>query len=481
EDLDQLWFNDGKGHLHLAGWPVQRQTSHSAMSLGVGDISGDGIPDLFEVDMLANDTKRLKTEIPTHTALPKIPGDLESVLQQQRNTLFLNRGDGTFAEIGMLAGVGASGWSWGTMFMDVDLDGRPDILIANGHLWDIMDGDVQEGLQNRLKTIPWRRTRWQFPKMTLKNVAFRNRGDLTFEDVSDRWGFGTEADISHALAAADLDGDGDLDVVVNRLDAPALILRNNTSANRVAVRLIGDAPNTRAVGSKVKLLGGAVPLQEREVVAGGLYMSHSDYELSFAMASADSATLVVDWRDGRRSTLTGVRPHRLYEITTHGASAGSAAARVIPAGDTASHRDSALFEDATAQLGGQKHVDRPFDDWERQFLLPNSLSQLGPGVVWFDYDRDGYEDLLIGAGGGGQLGVFHNDHGRLVPQPKMGPVSPADLTGLAATAADGGKIVAGFSSWEGHPGPSAVAISANAHGVGTNGTDVAPPRVSSPG
>ena len=481
EDLDQLWFNDGKGHFRLAGWPVQRQTSNSAMGFDVADVNGDGIPDLFEVDMLANDSHRLKTQIPTHTALPKIPGDIESVLQQQRNTLFLNRGDGTFAEIGMLAGVGASGWSWGTMFMDVDLDGRPDILIANGHLWDIMDADVQEGLQNRLKTIPWRRTRWEFPKLALKNVAFRNRGDLTFEDVSDRWGFGTEPDISHTLAAADLDGDGDLDVIVNRLDAPALVLRNNTSASRVAVRLVGNAPNTRAVGSRVKLLVPGMPLQEREVVAGGLYMSHSDYELSFATGSADSATLVVDWRDGRRTTLTGVRPNRLYEITTQGAVAVAAAARLIPAGDTTAHRDSALFEDATAQLGGEKHVDAPFDDWERQFLLPNSLAQLGPGVVWFDYDRDGYEDLIIGTGRGGRLGVFHNEHGRLVPQPKQGPLSPADLTGLAATAADGGRIFAGFSSWEGRPGPSVVAISANARGVGNSGADVAPPRVSTPG
>jgi enediyne biosynthesis protein E4 len=481
EDLDQLWFNDGHGHFHLASWKAQREISNSAMGFDVADMNGDGLPDLFEVDMLANDSHRLKTQIPTSTPLPKRPGDIETELQQQRNSLFINRGDGTFAEIGMLAGVGASGWSWGTMFMDVDLDGRPDILIANGHLWDIMDADVQEGLQNRLKTIPWRRTRWQFPKLALKNVAFRNRGDLTFEDASDRWGFGTEPDISHTLAAADLDGDGDLDVIVNRLDAPALVLRNNTAANRVAVRLVGDAPNTRAVGSKVKLLVAGMPLQEREVVAGGLYMSHSDYELSFATGSADSATLVVEWRDGRRTTLAGVRPNRLYEITTQGAVAGAAAARVIPAGDTTAHRDSALFEDATAQLGGEKHVDAPFDDWERQFLLPNSLSQLGPGVVWFDYDRDGYEDLIIGTGRGGRLTVFHNEHGRLVPQPKQGPLSPADLTGLAATAADGGRIFAGFSSWEGRPGPSAVAIPANARGVGTSGADIAPPRVSTPG
>ena len=123
------------------------------------------------------------------------------------------------------------------------------------------------------------------------------------------------------MAAADLDGDGDLDVVVNRLGAPALVLRNDASAPRVAVRLIGDAPNTRAVGSKIRLLGGAVPMQEREVVVGGLYMSHSDYEASFAMGKSDSATIVVDWRDGRRTTIADVRPNRVYEISTATAAA----------------------------------------------------------------------------------------------------------------------------------------------------------------
>jgi hypothetical protein len=457
EDTDQLWYNDGRGGFRLADWTAQRQISNSAMGVDVADVNGDGRPDLFEVDMLSNDSHRLKTQMPTHTPLPKRPGDIETQLQQQRNALFVNRGDGTFAEVGYMAGVQASGWSWSTMFLDVDLDGWEDILVANGHLWDIMDADVQERLQAGVSNVSWQRLRWEFPRLALKNVAFRNRGDLTFEDASARWRFGIEDDISHALAAGDLDGDGDLDVVVNRLGAPALVLRNDATAPRVAVRLIGDAPNTRAVGARIRLLGGATPTQEREIEAGGLYLSHRDYEASFAMGRSDTATLVVDWRDGRRTTMA-VEPNRLYEIAT-------ATAAPRPADTTAAPSPS-LFEDATAQLAGHVHRDPPFDDWARQFLLPGALSQLGPGVAWFDYDRDGDEDLLVGSGRGGRLAVFRNDGGRLTPRPNDGPIAAADFTTVLGLAGPGGtRVVLGVSSWEGQGVPSAVAAVALPSGV----------------
>lgn len=471
EDNDQLWFNDGHGNFKLAGWTAQRQTSNSSMGVDVGDVNGDGLPDLFETDMLANDPRRLKMQMPTHTTLPKRPGDIETQLQQQRNTLFINRGDGTFAELAQYAGVQASGWSWSTMFLDVDLDGWQDILVANGHRWDMMDADTQERLQSRPSSVQWQRERWEYPKLPLKNVAFRNRGDLTFEDASQRWHFGLEEDVSHAMAAADLDGDGDLDVVINRLGAPALVLRNDASAPRVAVRLVGDAPNTMAVGARIRLLGGAVPLQQREVQVGGLYLSHSDYEASFAMGTSDSATMVIDWRDGRRTTIAHVRPNRLYEVT--------AATATLPHDPVASP-PLALFEDVTAQLGGHTHVDPPFDDWERQFLLPNSLSQLGPGVTWFDYDNDGYEDLLVGAGRTGRLGVFHNSAGVLRPQPTMGPLASSDLTTILGLSASGmSRLLVGVASYEGLPAgagpvPAAVSVSVTGSHVGTSANPLLP-------
>ena len=466
EDLDELWFNDGKGGFRRAPWTSLRQMSHSAMGIDVADVNADGRPDVFEVDMLSGDPVRLKTQIPTHSALPKQPGDLESQLQQQRNTLFLNRGDGTFSESSLAAGVSASGWSWSTMFLDVDLDGWQDILITNGHLWDIMDADTHERLQNRLTDVPWQRLRWEFPPLKERNVAFRNRGDVTFEEVSAAWSFGVEEDISHALAAGDLDGDGDLDVVVSRLGSNALVLRNDAAAARVAVRLVGDAPNTRAVGARVRLLGGPVPTQERGITVGGLYMAHSDYTVTFAAGRADSLTIEVDWPDGRQSVLRGVRRNRLYEIGTR-----SAAGRWRPD----STADRALFRDATAELRGHRHVDPAFDDWNRQFLLPNSLSHLGPGIAWFDIDRDGDEDLIIGTGRSGRVGVLRNDGGRF--SALTGPAAEHDVTTVLGYAeGDVTRLLIGISSWEAPPSatrsPGAPAVASAA----VSRAGIAPPQ-----
>lgn len=457
EDPDELWLNDGAGNFHRASWQSLRQLSNSAMGLDIGDVNADGRVDIFVADMLSNDTRHLRTQIPTHTALPKRPAQSDLQLQQQRNTLYVNRGDGSFTEVAQLAGVGASGWSWGVLLSDVDLDGYEDILIANGHLWDIMDADTHERLQSRLVNVNWRRLRWEFPRLELKNVAFRNGGDMTFEDVSEAWDFGIEDDISHALAAADLDTDGDLDIVVNRLDAPALVLRNDAASRRVAVRLVGDTPNTQAVGARVRFFAPGMPQQVREVSAGGLYLAHSDYQLAFAMHpdSAVPARLEIDWPDGRKSVLTGVRPNRLYEVTT--ATARPNGRPTVQQAST--DPDTSLFVDASALLRGHRHVDPPFDDWARQLLLVNSMSHLGPGVAWHDLDRDGDEDLVVGAGRGGSIAMFRNDAGELSALPSPLSSVPGDITSILAYSDAAGRthVIAGVSSWEARtPGVAAA-------------------------
>jgi enediyne biosynthesis protein E4 len=443
EDPDLFWLNDGKGNFRLAPWFSLRAMSNSAMAVDVGDVNRDGQPDLFAVDMLSQDSRRRKTQIPTHTATPKLPGQDELRYQMQRNTLQLNRGDGTFAEVARLGGIGASGWSWSTVFLDVDLDGWEDILVGTGHRWDVMDGDTQYRLRNRLQEIDWRRMLFEYPPLPLGNVAFRNRGDLTFEDASRDWGFDTGPDISHGMALADLDGDGDLDVVINRLGSPAAVFRNDARTARLAVRLRGDAPNTAGIGSLVRVRSGSLPVQQREVVGGGLYLSSSDAQLTFAVDPGAETAIEVHWRDGRTSVISDARANRLYEVSQQSAS-------LAPSAPSDSARPRPLFADVTAQLGGHRHVEPYFDDFSRQVLLPNSMSQLGPGIAWYDLDGNGHEDLIIGAGRTGSLAWFRNSGGTLRAAGAGFAPAHVDLTTILGwpDARGGATILAGVSSYE---------------------------------
>ncbi len=443
EDPDQFWINDGHGSFRLEPRLAQRTTSNAGMAVDFGDINRDGLVDLFEVDMLSRDTRQLRTQIPTHTALVKQPGVFEDRPQLQRNTLFLNRGDGTFAQIAELSGVNASGWTWSTLFLDVDLDGYEDLLVGNGNQWDFMDADTQDRFRNRLTDLDWRQQRMTNPRLAVPNYAFRNRGDLTFEDVSDRWHFSAGPDISHGMAAADLDGDGDLDVAINRLGAPALVLRNDSPAPRIAVRLKGRAPNTIGIGANIRVRAGPVPLQEREMTAGGLYLSSSEPLLSFATGKADSVELEVIWRDGTRSHIPAARPNRLYEIDQQGAAPAAA-----PAAQAAAS-PAPLFADETERLGHQ-HSEVLFDDFARQLLLPNSFAQLGPGASWLDLDGDGKDELLVAAGRTGATGVFHYDAGRFVPLDlELPPAAGDQTTILQVPAAQGGSLLLlGQSSYQ---------------------------------
>ncbi|MHC4066633.1 MAG: CRTAC1 family protein, partial [Planctomycetota bacterium] len=314
EDPDYFWLNDGSGTFQLVPRLAQRTTSNAAMAVDFADLDRDGDIDFLEVDMLARDHRMQQMQRPSHTVLPKLGGRIDDRPQMQRNTLFVNRSDGTFAQIAEYAGIDASGWSWSTLLLDVDLDGYEDVLMGNGHEWDVQNQDADQRARNRSSRSIWRENILLYPDLKQQNMAFRNNGDLTFSDVSDVWGFNPEPDVSHGMAAGDLDGDGDLDVVVNRLGQPAVLFRNDARARRIAVRLIGTPPNTQGVGAKIRVTGGAVPMQSREVTAGGLYLSDSDDTFAFATGEADSVTIEVVWRSGMWSTVQFARPNRLYEI-----------------------------------------------------------------------------------------------------------------------------------------------------------------------
>ncbi len=438
EDPDLFWLNDGTGTFQAAPSLAIRTTSNAGMAVDFADIDRDGDVDFFEVDMLSRDPRLRKTQRPTHTPLPKGIGVIDDRPQMQRNTLFVNRGDATFAQVSYLAGVAASDWSWATMFLDVDLDGYEDLLIANGHVWDVMDADLQLRLSSSPSGPNWREERLLFPDLRTRNVAFRNRGDLTFEEMGDEWGFATEEDISHGMAAGDLDGDGDQDVVINRYGSPAAVFRNNASAQRIAVRLLGAAPNTQGIGAKIRVSGVLGMEQEKEVTLGGLYLSSSDPAYTFAAASGEGITIVVDWRSGKRSVVREARPSRLYEIREEGA--GAAESTEVP--------DAAFFADVSDQLA-HIHHEEPFDDFGTQPLLPNELSRLGPGVSWYDFDRDGDEDLFITSGRGGPLVLYRNDRGNLRRVDGSFDAAELDQTSvLGFPSTEGSSVLLGQMSYE---------------------------------
>jgi hypothetical protein len=451
EDPDQFWINDGKGHFRLTPLLSLRETSILCMSVDFADVNRDGHVDLFTADMMSPTLEARQRQFPINTPQPKLVGLPKERQMWMRNTLQLGRGDGTWASIGDYAGVTATDWTWGTAFLDVDLDGYEDLLAANGHRWDVRDADTFERIRNGFPRVPWNREQGEFPKSATRSFAFRNNGDLTFTDVSRAWKFGSDEAISQGIALADLDGDGDLDVVITRLDGTPVLYRNDSRAPRVAVRLAGEKANTKGIGARVTVRVPSLPVQSREMTSGGYYLSGSDAQLTFATGRDSTATIEVRWRNGRVSIVENARHNRLYEIRESSAQE----TRVQTVDST-----SALFEDATARLGGHTHVDSLFDDYLRQPLLPNRLSQLGPGVTWFDVDDDGRSDLVVGTGRGGRLGVLRNMGARFSAVIPPGAPAPWDLTTVLPIpdGRGGTTLIAGQSNYEASSASQALAV-----------------------
>ena len=442
EDPDQFWLNDGKGGFRLVPALAMRETSNACMSVDFADVNRDGHVDVFTTDMLSPTLQARQRQISTATPLPKRVGLTADRAQWMRNALQLSRGDGSWAQAADFAGVAATDWSWGSAFLDVDLDGYEDLLVVNGHRWDIRDADGVTRLGSKVSPVPWNREQGEFPRLAARSIALRNKGDAQFADVSKDWGFGADEAISQGIALADFDGDGALDVLVTRLDAPPVVYRNESDRPRVAVRLRGASPNTRGIGANVTVSAASLPAQSREMTEGGYYLSGSDAELSFATGRDSLVDISVRWRSGKRSTLKRVPRNRLYEIDE----SSSTAAPSTTVGDS-SH---SLFADATSLLGGHMHADSPFDDFARQPLLPNRLSQLGPGISWIDVDGDGREDLVVGTGAGGSLAVLRNTPNKFSLSRAPGAPAKWDLTTILPVSTQGGgtTLLAGQSSYE---------------------------------
>jgi hypothetical protein len=454
---DRFWMNDGHGHFRAAEKTALRKTSASSMGVDFADIDRDGYVDFFVVDMMSRTPALRKRQGFAQVPVATPVGVIDDRPQVMRNTLFLNRQDGTFAEIAFYANVAASDWSWSPLFMDVDLDGYEDLLIGAGHFRDVQDYDAE----NKIRALQhsWNGFKNEselqksfarelmehnrlYPRLDLPIVAFRNQGDCTFAEATGKWGL-DQLGIHHGMATGDFDQDGGLDLIVNNLNAPAMLFRNDCGAGRVAVRLKGISPNTQGIGAKITLLNGAVSNQTSEITCGGHYQSGSDTEAVFATGTASrEMSLEVRWRNGARSLVKNVRSNRLYEIDERAAQ---------PAPPAPPAKETPLFEDVS-QLISHRHHQTEFDDYQRQPLLPFKLSQLGPGVAWFDLEGEGHDDLIIGSGAGGAPALFRsNGRGQFAPCPADPTLAvPSSMMGLAGWEGKDGRrsVLAGLSGYE---------------------------------
>ncbi len=433
EGPDHFWMGSAEGTFRAFSTLALRKTSQSTMSVAAADINADEQVDFFLADMLSGRyTERQRQHFVIPPEVMEM-GEFRTRPQEMQNMLFLNRHDTTYAEIARMSGVAATGWTWSSMFTDVDLDGLPDLLLTTGHAYDAMDADAQ--IAARSSRRPWREVLLDFPKLDLPNIAFQNLGNAQFERVEEGWGIGRAADVAHGMAQADLDGDGDQDLVINRLNGPVGVFRNDAEKDRILIRLRGRAPNSQGIGAVVRVVSDNLPPQNQEVLAGGQYLSSSDAALTFACSAGTS--IEVYWPDGGISRIREVTPNSEYWIIQP---------ETPPVKPPSSITSTAtLFETLDMAL---HHEETGYPDFDRQPFLPYKLSQRGPALAVADIDADGDEDLILGGGKGRQLQLSVNDAGHFRTRQYLGSPSPGDHGGIVALP---GMVLAGAGNYERTP------------------------------
>lgn len=399
---DRIWMNRGGGTFRLIEKWAIRNLSFACMGVDFADINRDGELDIFTAEMLSPEHKERLRQVGSDDPNPDQFRKTTARPTNNRNSLYLKREDLTYAEIAYLGGVEGTGWSWDATFMDIDLDGYEDLLVNNGYMYHILDMDAQVSMMRKERNMDEHFTEFirGAPSLELRNRIFMNNGDLTFREEGSDLGF-EQADISHGMAVADLNNDGAMDLAVNRMNKKAAVYENMSEAPRIAVRLIGKPPNTQAIGAKIELRGGPVN-QRKELVSGGDYLSGSEPMVVFAADPENSDhRLVISWPDGSKSRVDSIPANRIYEIEEEQIPKRPGEA------NESGRSASPVFNDVSGRID-HRHRESTFDDFQFQPLLPIRLSQLGPGLSWIDFDRDGDDDLFIASAAGRSPGVYEN-------------------------------------------------------------------------